>query len=518
MTLFDALMTTLSCRSGPFFNTTRLATIVLVCCPYLTVSKDGSASNLQRLPPALDGSEIRSVNYNSNALWADKNSSDEDDELAERLGRLEESYSDLKDAHDDLKDSLKEYAETGHSGATMSVNGRIHADMWGFPDSSPGVNGFESGDPNESVQDRVGFRRMRFGVKGNLPYNMVYKIEMEFAAGNSSEFRDCYLGWKELPGLQTVYLGNQKRPYGLDHLNSSRYNVFIERPWIVESFNQDCRRFGLVSYGLSDDQAWNWRYGLYNTRLIQDEGNYISDHWQSEFAGRIANTIWYDESSGGRGYAHWALSGSYVNTDENAGSGNFSGSGDNEARFRHRPEARTVSRWIDTGIIDGADDYGLLGTEGVINIGPFQVVGEYLNVWMDRTAASHLHFQGGYAYISYFLTGEHIPWVRKTGILGRVAPFQNFFLVDNCCGGVGGGWGAWQVALRYSYGDLSDNDIQGGVGESITFGVNWHWTKYARMQFNYIYGEVDENDLNAAAGAPNFGHYQILGARWMVDF
>ena len=71
---------------------------------------------------------------------------------------------------------------------------------------------------------------------------MNYKIEMEFAGGNKSEFRDAYLGWKNLPKIGKLQLGNQKRPYGLDHLNSSRYNVFLERPFVIESFNQDARR------------------------------------------------------------------------------------------------------------------------------------------------------------------------------------------------------------------------------------------------------------------------------------
>lgn len=438
--------------------------------------------------------------------------------LEEKYEAQEEKYEELDEAHSDLKSSLKGYAKSGHGGATMKVNGRIHADMWNFPGDSPGVNGFESGDPAISPQDRIGFRRMRFGVKGDLPYNMRYKIEMEFAGGNKVEFRDAFLGWEEIPVLQTVLIGNQKRPYGLDHLNSSRYNVFIERPFVIEGFNQDARRFGVCAYGVSDDLAYNWRYGVYNQRLIQDEGNYISDHFQGQVAGRFANTIWYDECSEGRGYAHWAVSGTWADVDGNADDDNFADSGINEAQFRTRPEARTDQRWLDTGRIADANDYQLLGLEGVVNLGALQFVGEYQNVWMDRSGASELNFHGAYAYVSYFLTGEHIPWDRETGCLGRVQPFENFFLVDTCRDGVQGGLGAWQIAARYSYADFADDDIQGGEGESFTAGLNWHWTAYSRMQFNYIYGDIHNNALNAAVGAPAFGNYHILGTRFMVDF
>lgn len=440
------------------------------------------------------------------------------DAIAKRMEDLEAKHEDLESAYESLEKSLKGYARSGHSDSRMKVSGRIHADLWTFPADSPGVNGFESDDPNVSPQDRIGFRRVRFGVGGDLPYNMLYKIEMEFAGGEASEFRDVYVGWDELPFLQTLLIGNQKRPYGLDHINSSRYNVFLERPFVIEAFNQDARRFGIASYGISDDLAWNWRYGYYNQRLIQDEGNYTSDHWQGQFAARLANTLWWDEASDGRGYAHWAVSGTWADTDQNATADNFADSGVSEARFRHRPEARTDSRWLDTGVIPNADDYTLLGVEGVVNVGPVQVVGEHLETWVDRTGGPETRLHGSYAYVSYFLTGEHMPWERESGQLGRIKPFENFFLVDTCRGGCGHGLGAWQVAARWSYADFVDNDILGGIGESVTLGINWYWTPYARWQLNYIYGEIEQNDRNAAAGAPNFGNYQVLGTRFCVDF
>ena len=99
----------------------------------------------------------------------------------------------------------------------MKVVGRVHVDYWGFPQSEPGIDALEGGP--DGPQDRLNFRRMRFGVRGNLPANMEYRIEMEFAGGNNSEFRDAWLGWNDLPILQKLLIGNQKRPYGLDHLN-----------------------------------------------------------------------------------------------------------------------------------------------------------------------------------------------------------------------------------------------------------------------------------------------------------
>jgi len=409
---------------------------------------------------------------------------------------------------------------------TQKWSGRVHYDYWVFPhaDALPNAldddafNGSPSGNGNPATgpRDFNGFRRLRFGVSGDVTDTMLYKIEMEFANPSELAFKDAFLGWQQLPYLQTVLLGNQKRPYGLDHLNSSRYNVFMERPFHVEAINQDARRIGLASYGVTDDERWNWRYGYFLLDDLAKVGGQYTDNYQSEVAGRLANTIWYDESSDGRGYAHWAVSGSAA----------FPGGGP-DARFTTRPEARTNGKWIDTGAIAGGNRYQLLGLEGVVNVGPLQVVGEYQTINVERIAGfgPDLTFDGYYVYASYWLTGEHTPWERDSGTIGRTKPFENFFLVNKCCGGQGGGWGAWQVAGRYSHGDFTNDNIFGGVGDSFTLGLNWWWTPYSRMQFNYIHGSIDQRaavggvPIGSTAGAlPTSGDYDIFGTRFMVDF
>ncbi len=395
---------------------------------------------------------------------------------------------------------------------TQKWSGRVHYDYWGFPDESPLVNFLETGDPLEQPGDMTGFRRLRFGVAGDIYETMNYKIEMEWAVPEDPAIKDAYLGWTQLPFLQTVLLGNQKRPYGLDHLNSSRYNVFMERPFHVEAFNQDARRIGLCSYAVSKNERWNWRYGYFLMDDLALVGGQSTDNYQSEMAGRLANTIWYDEVSEGRGYAHWAVSGSLA----------FPGGGP-DGRFRTRPEARSRQRWIETGDMD-ANRYSLFGLEGVVNVGALQVVGEYQISDVNRHDAPDLTFDGCYVYVAYFLTGEHTPWELESGTLGRVKPFENFFLVDRCGGGWGHGWGAWQVAARYSHGDFSDGDVLGGVGDSVTIGLNWWWTPNSRMQFNYIHGRIDDRDPATTGGqalpvgVANAGDYDIFGARFMVDF
>ena len=96
------------------------------------------------------------------------------DELEQQFQDLSSDYEKLQGKYGDLKSSLKNYAKTGHKDATMVVNGRVHVDNWSFPHLSPGANAFENGNKDLPVQDRIGFRRLRFGVKGDVWKNMLY--------------------------------------------------------------------------------------------------------------------------------------------------------------------------------------------------------------------------------------------------------------------------------------------------------------------------------------------------------
>ena len=120
---------------------------------------------------------------------------------------------------------------------------------------------------------------------------------------------------------------------------------------------------------------------------------------------------------------------------------------------------------------------------------------------------------GGYTQVSYFLTGEHIPWKRTSGTIGRIIPHENFFTVRDSDGNTQRGLGAWQVAARYSYADFNSLNINGGEGQSLTLGLNWYWSPYSRCQFNYIHGSIDDSSPAQLSGS-----YDILGLRVMVDF
>ena len=425
-----------------------------------------------------------------------------------RLHHLEKSFADIEGKGSKFVEALS-YS------SRRIFNGRLQLDLWEYPKSSPGINAIETGDFDDSPQNRILVRRARIGVRGTVPPdNMSYRLELEFSGQDGGRIRDAWLGWDDLPILNTLRIGNQKRPYGLDYLNSSNFMTFLERPFVVEAFNNANRRVGLASYGVSSDRSCNWQFGVFNMVQIQDTNDIVGDNAQTELAGRLASSWWYDDSSDGRGYAHFALAGTLAFPDGSTLA--------NRAAFRTTPEARTRSDWLDTGLIAGADLYRLFAVESVFNVGALQLVGEWMNIQLQRDAGSgnDLQLNGGYVALSYFLTGEHIPWDRELGTIGRIEPYENFFCLNTCDGDVRSGLGAWQVALRLSRADFNDSDIQGGVGESLTLALNWYWNSHTRLQCNYIWGQIDDRrtTLTNMTTPVVSGNYQVMGTRFMIDF
>jgi phosphate-selective porin len=114
-------------------------------------------------------------------------------------------------------------------------------------------------------------------------------------------------------------------------------------------------------------------------------------------------------------------------------------------------------------------------------------------------------FDGFYIYGSYFLTGESRNYSTSSGAFDRVKPKTDFHPTE-------GGWGAWEIGLRYSNIDLSDGNVNGGEADNITVGLNWYLNPNVRWMANYVYSDVEnregvsDDDLN------------IVQTRFQIDF
>jgi len=181
--------------------------------------------------------------------------------------------------------------------------------------------------------------------------------------------------------------------------------------------------------------------------------------------------------------------------------------GQTDLRYRNRPETHlTDVRLVDTGTID-ADGANLLNPEIALVWGPFSVQGEYFWTAVDSTEANDPSFQGAYLFGSWFITGEHRKYSTSSGKFDRVKPQSNF---------MDGGLGAWELALRWSWLDLNDENVRGGEETNYTLGVNWYLNPNYRLLFNYIYADVE--DRGSVEDDFQDGNANIFAMRFQVDF
>ena len=169
-------------------------------------------------------------------------------------------------------------------------------------------------------------------------------------------------------------------------------------------------------------------------------------------------------------------------------------------RFQSRPESYIAPYVIDTGTIS-ARSADTLGLETAWVNGPFSLQAEFLHSFVSPTEGSTLNFGGYYLAASWFLTGESRPYDRATASFTRPSPRQNFSWKKRT-------WGAFEVACRWSYTNLSDHDVQGGGLRILMGGLNWYLQPHIRWYLNAGWGRV--------TGTSQTGDVGILQVRLAV--
>lgn len=340
-------------------------------------------------------------------------------------------------------------------------------------------------------------RRARLFAQGKLWDVWKFKFQTDFA-GNEVDIKDAYIEYGGFKPL-AIKAGNFKEAFSIEELTSSKYITFMERALPVEAFAPS-RNIGLQlhTYG----SIWQGAIGVFGQGIDSPGGDTDADgdgNSQSYgTAGRLTVAPINDE---GRvlhvgGAFEWRT--------------NYE---DDEVRFRTRPESHVTNvRLVDTGDIPNVDDTLKFNGELAAVFGPWSVQGEYIRTDVSRQDGNEdVDFSGWYAYGSWFLTGESRPYDVESGDFGRVKP--NSVLGK-------GGYGALELAVRYSSIDLEDEDIIGGTEDNLTVGVNWYPNSHTRLMFNYIYlvdSEVAE-DFRALTGPDGEDSPNIFQVRAQVDF
>jgi phosphate-selective porin OprO/OprP len=352
---------------------------------------------------------------------------------------------------------------------------------------------------------------------------------------------DAWVQIRELPILGIVRIGNQKDPFGYEHLTSSRWLNFMERSFTMDAFvgpfNNGFQP-GIKILNASDDGRVIWQVGEFkNTSNVF--GASATDGG-SQTVGRLV-VLPVFEGEGERlvhlGVAGRTMGLKLLQTEFDPATGLPTGPEVPAVRFRSRGDVRNGppgpvnSIYADAGLLEGSWQ-NMIGLEFVGNDGPLSWQAEYIGSWLydavttgndpinagrqppAGTKVGTVFYQGGYVEVLYFLTGETRTYSRLEGVFDRPIPRDTFYVLRGARRLLSSP-GAWQVGARYNCLSLNDGEVNGGVLNAVTLGLNWLWTPNARVYFNYDFTYRDFANL---AGFNGSGGIHAFGTRLAFDF
>jgi phosphate-selective porin OprO and OprP len=411
----------------------------------------------------------------------------------------------------------------------IHVGGRLQFEsvFWSQPSylkgSAPGNGGIPaataaSGTGVGALDDGMFFRRVRFRSDGTGYGVVEYHLEVDFEQLNFITYDSMWAGFKDVPFLGTVRIGQHKVPQGLDSMTSDYHLTFLERNTLQDPF------FTLFAPGIFVANDYFDRAVTVQTMFhrVQPLGFYNEDFGDGNYAStsRVTYTPIYQDDGAivlhvGGSY-QWRT-GDLGRTIQPGATGNAFADNADVVRFRSRPELRDatgigsigsgvlggdVGRFVDTGYLL-AKSVQTAAPEFLVIYGPLSVQAEAAcarvqdarSIYPASAAGrdrGNPTFWGASIQTSYFLTGEHRGYDRRFGTPDRPKVANNFN-PKNCGDGEGeggrdtpAGWGAWELGYRFSYLDLNDDGIAGGLLRQHTLGLNWYFNDNFKVQANYL--------------------------------
>jgi phosphate-selective porin OprO/OprP len=301
---------------------------------------------------------------------------------------------------------------------------------------------------------------------------------------------------RDVPYLGIVRVGQQGKPIGFTNITGAPNLTFMERPDNNDAFYgpfDNGFALGIAAYNWSENERATWSYGIFRpaTNVFGVALN------KAYVGGRVTALPLYEDDGERLIHVGFGTTDGEIVQDQ--------------LRVRARPELRNAPGFavpvlVDTGEIPGNRQY-TLAPEFAAVFGSWTLAAEWAGQFLTRSVVNNqpqgtVFYQGGYAEVLYFLTGEVQPYDKHEGVWGRVIPRSNYQVKPGDCVR---GYGAWQLGVRFSYLDLNDKTVQGGQVYDWTVGLNWYLNASIKVQFNYVAEHRDMPTANVNGWINGFG-------------
>lgn len=352
----------------------------------------------------------------------------------------------------------------GEGGSEINLGGRLHADAAVYSNS------------RTQMDDDAALRRARLSlsIKGGERFRI--KAERDFASASK--------GWKSVWGAYEfadgliVKAGNQMAPLSMETVASSNETALMERSLASALAPDFLTGIAAVKYGRHYSVT-----GGYFANALSLDANTNRDDGRS----LMARATFAPLNERGR-IMHFGFAVERRDLDANTTS-----------RVRTRPEMNVgARRLIDTRNLDGVEAFINLGAEFGVQFHSLNLQAQYLHRRNNAPTLGDPSFAGGYAQVSWAITGEARGYNESAGVFTDIRPRARA--------------GALELAARVSRLDLSDGLVAGGEETNYALGLNWYVTDNARLMINVIRAEARPN-RNGDEESVN-----LAGLRTQIDF
>lgn len=452
--------------------------------------------------------------------------------LEAQLAEISQALTDLKTSTaattDDLSKRLNATTIALPSGkpALATVDGAFTANIRGVIQLDAAQYRQEDVRPatvvGRDLNSGTNFRRFRLGVEGKVFRDFDYSLLTDFGGAGvdgPGVIQEAYVQYNGLlvpgvtvggaPAALRIRAGAFAPNLGLEDAASTSFAIFPERATPAElarSLAGADKRIGL-QVGLNSDR-WLVSAAVTGAKA----GDAATTDEQLGYLGRAVFTPIKEPGF----LIHVGVNGSVVAQPAQAAF-----AGPYNITLSDRPELRVDgTSLISTGAID-ARNASHVGGELAVQKNNFLLQGEYYQYKIGRrlptAGQTDPKFDGWYAEASYIF-GVTAP--RKynvvTGAFDAPTIAKTYSLRD-------GGWGAWEIAARYSDANLNDNvfsttasnRVRGGDQKIWTGQLNWFLNSSLKLGLSYYDVQVDRLD---AAGARAGQDYQAVNFRTAFAF
>jgi len=334
--------------------------------------------------------------------------------------------------------------------------------------------------------DGVTIRRLRFAMKTLLYKHWTGEVDLNFAGG-MLDVKDAFMGYRSDPQKYYFKAGYFKEPISMETTTTSRYQTFIEEPYMTEF--APARQLG-------------FNFSKWDTRYLVVAGVHFQDVENSEV------TTWSQDDNKANGTDEGiSYTGKFVfrpiNKDHKLIHLGVSGSWRKPKTSWEVPNAYRISmrdmtsinrkKYLDTDDIPFVENYTIFGGELSAAYNNIKFSSEYINTKLNRKKGYEDYKASAmYASLAYIVFGGKYNYNEEEGEFSQVTRGRK--------------WGDIELAVRYDYVNLNDKtaDIMGGSANAFTYGVSYHVNPNVKFMLNY--STINHDRYANGKGKLNVGH------------